>query len=147
MAATIRDGLLHEPRFILRSRVAMHEMSIVQTLLEQIESEVERSGHTGRILSVHLVVGRLSGVHVDSLRFAFELLSPDTAVGDAELTIDQPRAELACQDCHTVHPTDELASHCPNCGSAHVLIQGGQQLLLQSIELEDESQTSGGGRH
>jgi len=116
----------------------MHEMSIVQTLLEQIELEVRCSGHAGRVLAVHLVVGRLSGVHVDSLRFAFELLGPGTIAEGAELAVDQPRAELVCRDCHAVHPTDELTALCPDCGSSRVTIQGGQQLLLQSIELEDD---------
>jgi hydrogenase nickel incorporation protein HypA/HybF len=112
-------------------------MSIVQTLLEQIESEVYNSGHGGRVLAVQLVVGRLSGVHVDSLRFAFEVLSPHSIAEHAELKIQQVEAKLVCQHCHARQPTSELLVVCPHCGSGDVTIQGGQELLLQSIELED----------
>jgi len=116
----------------------MHEMSIVQTLLEQIEAEVKGAGCTGPARRVRLVVGRLAGVHVDSLRFAFELLRSGTVAESAELDIDQPRAQLVCQDCAAVQPTDELAASCPRCGSARVRIEGGRELLLQSIEVDDE---------
>ena len=115
----------------------MHEMSIVATLLEQIEAEVARAGQSGPVVAVHLVVGRLSGVHVDALRFAFELLQADSIAEGAKLVIDQPPAELVCQDCHATHPTVELSAACPSCGSQHVTIRGGQQLLLQTIELEE----------
>ena len=115
----------------------MHEMSIVQALLEQVQSEVEKSGHSGRVLGLHLVIGRLSGVHVDSIRFAFELLSPDSKARDAELVVDQPKAQLLCLDCDATQEIEELHSSCPNCGSSNVTIHGGQDLLLQSIELED----------
>ncbi len=117
----------------------MHEMSIVQALLEQVQSEVDLSGHTGRILSLHLVIGRLSGVHADSIRFAFELLAPDSIARDALLVIDQPRAELCCLDCNARREIEELYANCPVCGTANVTIRGGKDLLLQSIELEDES--------
>ena len=115
----------------------MHEMSIVQTLLEQVESDVRNSGHTGRISTLHLVIGRLSGVHVDAIRFAFELLAPESMASGAELVIDQPRAILCCSACGWQQEIDELQASCPACGSADVTIRGGQELVLQSIELEE----------
>ena len=55
-------------------------------------AEVAQSGHSGRVVGLHLVIGRLSGVHADSIRFAFELLSPDSIAAGAELAIDRHRA-------------------------------------------------------
>ncbi len=115
----------------------MHEMSIVQALLEQVQTEIDKSGHNGRVLSLQLVIGKLSGVHADSIRFAFEFLSPDSIARGAELLIDQPRAMLCCGNCHAQREIDELMVCCPQCGAGDVTIEGGQQLLLQSIELED----------
>ncbi len=112
-------------------------MSIVQALLEQVQSEVDKSGHAGRVMNLHLVIGRLSGVHVDSIRFAFELLAPESICRDAELTIDQPKAQLLCLACNAAQEIEELHASCPDCGGRNVTIQGGQDLLLQSIELED----------
>jgi Zn finger protein HypA/HybF involved in hydrogenase expression len=36
-------------------------MSIVQALIEQVESEIERAGQTGRVTRLELAIGTLSG--------------------------------------------------------------------------------------
>jgi hydrogenase nickel incorporation protein HypA/HybF len=115
----------------------VHELSIVQALLEQVETEVEKSGHRGRVVSLHLVIGRMSGVHVDALKFGFELLSPDSIAAGARLVIDQPRARCRCESCRAEAEVDGLVTACPACGSGDIVIRGGQELLLQSIELEE----------
>jgi hydrogenase nickel incorporation protein HypA/HybF len=113
-------------------------MSIVHALLEQVEGEVERSGHTGRVLSLDLVIGRMSGVHVDAIRFAFEVLAPDTLADAARLQIKESKASLQCRACDCVRKIDELQLTCPECESSDITIQGGQELILESIELEDQ---------
>lgn len=117
----------------------MHEVALVQALIEQVEHEVRAAGHTGRVVRVDLVVGRLSGAHPDSLRFAFELLSPDTLVAQAALTISEPSPDCCCAACGARTAIEELVVACPQCGAHQITIEGGRDLLLQSIELEDES--------
>jgi hydrogenase nickel incorporation protein HypA/HybF len=115
----------------------VHELSIVQALLEQVQAEVTSSGHAGRVVSLRLVIGRLSGVHADSIRFGFELLSPGSIAEGAALQIDEPRARCRCHACLAEQDIEELVVSCPACGGADIVIGGGQDLLLQSIELED----------
>ena len=115
----------------------MHELSVVEALIEQAQQEIERSGQTGRIASLDVTVGRLSGVSCDSLRFAFELLAPDTRVEGAELRITEPAATCRCRHCNEVTDIDELLAECPKCGSGEIAIEGGRDLLLDSIELEE----------
>ena len=115
----------------------MHELSIVEALIEQAQKEVERSGHDGRILWLDLTVGRLSGVNCDSVRFAFELLSPGTLLEGARVRIAEPKATCRCDACHARAEIDELTVRCPHCGSTRVSIEGGRELLLESIEIED----------
>ncbi len=116
----------------------MHELSIIETLISQVQNEVLRSGQRGRVSRLNLVIGRLSGVNVDSIRFAFELLPPDTSLSGAELSIEQPLASCRCEDCEAQTRIDELFASCPTCGSQHVTIVGGQDLMLDSIELEEK---------
>jgi hydrogenase nickel incorporation protein HypA/HybF len=115
---------------------AMHEMSIVQALIEQVEAEVAKSGETGRVIGLDLVIGRLSGVHVDSIRFAYQILAPGTIVEGAELRVTEPSAYIDCRACGRREPVVEITMHCPACGSGEIVIEGGRDLLLQSIELE-----------
>ena len=112
-------------------------MSIVQALIEQVEAEVEKSGEKGRITKLDLVIGRLSGVHADSIRFAYEVLSQDSILDRAELRISEPSAYLACHACDHRESISELEMRCPSCGSGDIGIEGGRDLVLQSIELEE----------
>lgn len=115
----------------------MHELSIVEALIDQVEREVAASGHAGRVTKLDVVIGKLSGVCVDSVRFAFELLAPGTIVESAEMHVDEPQAVCCCAGCGARSEIDELTFQCPACGSEDVSIEGGQEMLLQTIELEE----------
>ncbi len=115
----------------------MHEVAIVQTLIEQVEDEVRNSGHDGRVLRLQLSIGRLSGVHADAIRFALELLAPGTVLEGADIDIDEPRASCRCRQCKRSTVLEELVYECPACQSHDFSVEGGQDMLLQTIELED----------
>jgi Zn finger protein HypA/HybF involved in hydrogenase expression len=76
----------------------MHELSIVAGLIGQVQQELRRAGAHGRVKRLDVVIGRLSGVHCDSIRFAFELLSPGTIVEKAGLEISEPRQARAADN-------------------------------------------------
>jgi hydrogenase nickel incorporation protein HypA/HybF len=114
----------------------VHELSVVEALIDQVEEEVDRAGVEGRVIRVALVIGRLSGVNTDSIRFAFELLSPGTRVEGAQLEIAEPKPQCRCRQCQASVAVDELVAACPQCGSGDVFLDGGQDLLLETIELE-----------
>ena len=88
-------------------------------------------------MRLDITVGRLSGVNVDSIRFAFELLAPDTLLDGADLRIAEPKAVCRCEECKARTEIDELVVDCPACGSGQITLEGGQDLLLESIELAD----------
>jgi hydrogenase nickel incorporation protein HypA/HybF len=115
----------------------MHELSIVEALIEQVQREVRRSGVEGRIVKLELSIGRLSGVHVDSVRFAFDLLVPDSILAGTEIVIQEPKPTCRCNSCHAATEIDDLVLHCPSCSSDDVVIEGGRELMLQSIDVED----------
>jgi hydrogenase nickel incorporation protein HypA/HybF len=115
----------------------MHELSIVEALISQVDKEVARSGHGGAVKQLDVAVGRLSGVNCECLRFAFELLAADTPLAAAELRITEPRAVSCCRACDARMEIEQLAVECPACGSREITIDGGRELLLESIELAD----------
>jgi hydrogenase nickel incorporation protein HypA/HybF len=115
----------------------MHELSIVEALIEQVDRELERSGHHGPVQRIELSIGRLSGVSCESLRFALRLLAPGTVIEKAEVAIVEPKAVCVCRGCDARVEIDQLVVACPQCGSGEVSIEGGRELLLQTIELED----------
>ena len=106
--------------------------------MEQVEGEVVRAGVSGQVTRLGLSIGRLSGVQADSIRFAFELLSPGTLVEGATLEIEEPRAVCICAGCGVRTELHELSLHCPVCGSSEISLEGGQEMLLQTIDVEEE---------
>ena len=114
----------------------MHELAIVEALIEQVQREVRRAKQKGRVTRLELAIGALSGVHCDSVRFAFDLLAPGTVVEGAKVEIQQPQAVSCCGSCGAVEIA-ELVAACPRCKSPEITIEDGQELLLQSIEVED----------
>ncbi len=115
----------------------MHELAIVEALIEQVNRELNRAGQQGRAVRLELSVGRLSGVNPDSLRFAFDLLGAETRVAGAEIVIREPKAVCRCRSCNARVEIEDLVVHCPNCASDDIAIEGGRDLLLQSIDVED----------
>ena len=115
----------------------VHELAIVDALIEQVRQEIGQAGAAGPVTRVELVVGRFSGVCPDSLRFAFEMLAPGTIVEGAELTLRQPPAIARCRACGAQTEIEDLAGTCPRCESPDVSLEGSRDLVLESIELED----------
>lgn len=115
----------------------MHELSIVEALIEQVDRELRRAGQQGRVVRLEVSVGRLSGVNPDSLRFAFELLGQETRVGGAEIIIREPKAVCRCRSCNARVEIEDLVVQCPQCASPDIAIEGGRDLTLQSIDVEE----------
>jgi hydrogenase nickel incorporation protein HypA/HybF len=115
----------------------MHELSIVEALIEQVERELAHAGQQGRAVRLELSVGRLSGVNPECLRFAFDLLGSETRVAGAEIIIREPKAVCRCRSCNARVEIEGLVVHCPECDSADIAIEGGRDLMLQSIDVED----------
>lgn len=114
----------------------MHELSIVEALIDQVQHELDRAGQRGSVMQVEVSIGRMSGVHPDAVRFAFELLAPGTIVERAEIVIEEPKAVCRCLVCDAQTEIDDLVVQCPKCGSDAIAIEGGRDMMLQSIEIE-----------
>ncbi len=115
----------------------MHELSIVEALIEQVEAEVERAGARGQVARLKLSIGRLSGVNADAVRFAFELLTPGTRLAGAELEIDEPKAVCRCAACGAQTEIEELSLGCPACQAGDITIDGGREMLLETIDVDE----------
>lgn len=112
----------------------MHELSIARSLLSLVLEKAE----SRKTVAVNLVVGELSGVVDECLRLYFELLSQGTAAEGAQLNIRRESPHCLCQRCQHRWPSREIPIGCPNCETQEFRMTGGTQLLIESIEVEDE---------
>ena len=114
----------------------MHELSIVQNLVSLAEDELRRDGYFGPVNSLTIKVGILSGAHPDAIRFAFEVISKNSRLDNADLKIISVEPILNCRECGKSSEINEILFQCPLCGSQDFSITGGDDLSLESIELD-----------
>ncbi|MBC5801269.1 MAG: hydrogenase maturation nickel metallochaperone HypA [Candidatus Eremiobacteraeota bacterium] len=119
----------------LRRRPRIHELSIALSLLDEIGEAAAREG-ASRVTSVRLRIGRLSGVTIDALCFAWDLARADTVASEAELLIDDVPVSVACPQCEREgEPREGGGLICPACGAPAPLIVRGRELELVAMEV------------
>jgi hydrogenase nickel insertion protein HypA len=113
--------------------VSVHEYSIVQALLEQVErhAAAHRASHVQR---VHLRVGALSGVEIPLLVSAYEVFRERSVCAGAELEIHPVAARWDCPGCARDVPVGERL-RCPDCDLPAAL-RAGDEIVLERIEME-----------
>lgn len=112
----------------------MHELSIATALIEQVRSHTPAGV---KVLKVNVLIGPMQGIEPDSLRFGWEAVCrEDGLMPVPELALDMPPFRLQCQECGTTWESREMYVAC-QCGSATPRIDGGDELRLVSIDVED----------
>ena len=111
----------------------MHEYSIVQALLGQVERHA-RARQAVAIHKLHVSIGELSGVEVPLLETAYATFRERTLCAGAELEIHPVIAEWSCPGCRRSIPRG-TALRCPDCGRPARLTRG-DEIVLDRIEME-----------
>ena len=111
----------------------MHELSLTTNLLRDAISAADGEP----VRAVRIRVGPLSGVVIESLRFAFEALTPGTPAQGARLDIEETSVSFHCPACGADYETPVGSYQCPACGSPNGELRGGDELELVSIEVPD----------
>lgn len=112
----------------------MHELSIVLSMIEQIEQEAAR--HSGTVNAVQVKVGVLSGVNCEALRFAWEIAREGTDFAKARLEIEPVPLLVRCSACGRTHAPEIQAILCPQCITPEQEILAGRELELTSMEID-----------
>ncbi|MEO0617200.1 MAG: hydrogenase maturation nickel metallochaperone HypA [Pseudomonadota bacterium] len=113
----------------------MHELSLCEGVLQLIEANAARSGFT-RVRGVQLEIGELAGVDTEALRFSFDVVTRGTMADAASLAISPVPGQAWCMACsNTVHVSRRV-DPCPDCGSHQLQVNGGDDMVLKSLEVE-----------
>jgi hydrogenase nickel incorporation protein HypA/HybF len=113
----------------------MHELGVTQRLLDLALDHAAHAGGT-HVTDLHIAIGALSTFCEDAVSFCWEHLAQGTACDGARLHFRRIPAELTCQDCGDVHPLRDELGPCPRCGSRRLRVTAGDDLLLESLEVE-----------
>jgi hydrogenase nickel incorporation protein HypA/HybF len=116
----------------------MHELSVASAV---VDTAVRHAGGR-RVTAVHLRVGALRQVVPDSLAFYFEHVARGTLCDGARLEQDLVPATVRCEECGVGWELDEAVFRCGACGSGKVRVEAGDELEVESIDVEEEACTA-----
>lgn len=114
----------------------MHELSLAQSMLEQLADAVKAEGETySRIERIDLEIGSMSGVDRESFEFVFPFAAEGTLAEGAELTFVEVQVLVKCAVCQKTTPPEYPFIACVNCGSVDTEILQGRDFKITKMEV------------
>lgn len=113
----------------------MHELAITQSMLDLVLEQAEKAG-AKKVGKIDLVIGEMTGVVDECVQFYFDFLSKGTIADGAALSFTMVPTMARCQGCDKSFELKEFDWACPYCQGNSMAIIAGQELFLESIEVE-----------
>lgn len=115
----------------------MHELGVVFHVIKSVNRIAEENG-VSRVSAVTIELGEVSSVIPDYLLDCWKwAVSKEVVMKDAELRIEQIKAETFCENCGKVYGTVEHGKICPYCGSDRTYLKQGNEFILKNIVAGD----------
>ena len=113
----------------------MHELSLAQSMIEQLEEALAKEVDQPKIIRIDLEIGAMSGVERDAFEFVFPFAAQGTVAEGATLTFDEVPLELKCNECGELKISVEPIMMCHTCTSTDVKIIRGKDFRIKSMEV------------
>jgi len=113
----------------------VHELAVTQRVLD-IALEKAKEAQANRVAAINLVIGEMSSIADDCMQFYFDFLSQDSPASGATLSFKRIPTQLGCRRCGHSFALNSPPWKCPQCEQWDVEIQAGQELYIDSIEVE-----------
>lgn len=108
----------------------MHELG----LCEAIVGAIERRAKDRPVARVRVRVGALHHVHPEAFDQSFTMAAMGSVAEDAAADLVLIPAQGRCGACEAGFETHDPLPACPHCGALDVMLDGGDELILESIE-------------
>lgn len=113
----------------------MHEMALAQGILATA-LDAASSNEAVKIGRIKLLVGEMTNVEPESLKFCFSALAAGTIAEGAILDITITPLIGHCSGCDGEFPIKGYYFVCPHCQSSSVEIISGRELRVDHLEVE-----------
>lgn len=108
----------------------MHELGITRNLVAICAERAQGA----KVQRVTLVVGKLSAILPDAIRFCFDICAKGTALEGAALDIVEPPGRGRCRVCEAEVELNALGGRCA-CGSRDLQVISGEELKIREMEV------------
>lgn len=90
-----------------------------------------------RVVKVRVQVGHLRQVVPSALAFSFGLVAEGTPLEGADLEMEEIPVSARCGGCGWRGGVPDFPLQCRACGSSELEILAGEELLVESLDLEE----------
>jgi hydrogenase nickel incorporation protein HypA/HybF len=113
----------------------VHELAVAQALVEQVGAVISQHQASSASM-IRVRIGPLAGVVPELLASAFPLAAAGSRMEHAALEFTHAPIRVHCQTCGAETEAAMNRLICGACGDWHTQIVSGDELLLESVELE-----------
>ena len=113
----------------------MHELSITQSMFDLVLEQANKA-KAKKVEKINMVIGEMTGIVGDSVQFYFDFLSKGTIAEEAALSFSMVPPKVRCRNCSKTFKLKEFEWTCPYCHGESLEIIAGQELYVESIEVE-----------
>ncbi|MBI3752533.1 MAG: hydrogenase maturation nickel metallochaperone HypA [Deltaproteobacteria bacterium] len=110
----------------------MHELAIAESILSVLKEHAK-----GKVNSVKLKIGEMSGVVPSALEFLFQIASEGTLAEGAALYIEHVPITARCDDCSKVFEIKDCCFECACCGGSNFKLITGRELFIEEIDVDE----------
>jgi len=125
----------------------VHELTLAQSLVEAVLREADsakvarRATSAGteerQVVAVRVTVGGLTHVEPENLKFWYEELTKGTRLAGSALLVEKRPTVVRCQRCGGEFAVVANSFVCAACGVADVRLATGDEVILESIEVQE----------
>ena len=127
-------GPAHTERYRARYDLSVHELSVCQALLMQV-NDLARKEHAEAISCITIEVGPLSGIEPTLLRAAFTVMRLSGLAAAAELVVETTLVSVSCLACGVRSETPANRMVCGACGGYRTRVVAGDELRLLRVAM------------
>lgn len=113
----------------------MHEMALAEGILD-IALDYAKQNHAKKIHEVGLLIGEMSGVEQESLRFSFAMLVKGTIAEGAVLKVKNVPLIGKCSKCGKKFHVDHYDFWCPECKDGVLTTISGREMQVEYLEVD-----------
>lgn len=113
----------------------MHEVSIAEQIKEVVIQKLKEN-NCKKVRSINLLIGEMTSIVPDALKFAFDIVSKKTPMENALVHIKILKTKAKCRTCSWEFIIRDYTFICPKCDSTDIEIRQGREMVIQTIEME-----------
>ena len=112
---------------------------IVDSVLEEAKKQRAK-----KVTEVHLVIGKLTFLGIEQVRFSYKVLVDDTILKDSKLIIKEKDGVIKCHSCgykgtletedNPIYHVPTITLRCPECGEEAKIVEG-KECTIKSIKM------------